>query len=251
MSLWSTAAERVPMTGQNMHIRGLGYGFTRAVWLRCFGPARPSGRGGSTRTRAAGLRHWRGLGTGRSLVIESVEQGEALCTLVEVVQIIDHHVRQGTHNGAPSLYTSFSVESADRLRAIALQKIVSAATEGELLEVPDPASVLVEWRAWGDSADIRRWLAGVVASNETLPRLLVRFVQRGMSTVVGDRVGRISASINPRMFSPELDLDAVEVRVQAAAQMPGLPSSEREAAQLFLAGMTRIGQRRGALDPTD
>ena len=38
MSLWSTAAERVPMTGQNMHIKGLGYGFTRSIWLRCFGP---------------------------------------------------------------------------------------------------------------------------------------------------------------------------------------------------------------------
>jgi hypothetical protein len=146
-------------------------------------------------------------------------------------------------SGTPSMYTSFSVESADRLRVIALQKIASAATEGVLLEVPDPASVLVEWRSRGDGADIGRWLEGVAASNEMLPRLLVRFVQRGMSTVVGDRVGRITASINPRMFSPELDLDAVEVRVQAAAQMPGLPSSEREAAQLFLAGMTRMRQR--------
>jgi predicted KAP-like P-loop ATPase len=184
-----------------------------------------------------------------ALVIESVDQGQALCTLVEVVQIIDRHVRQGTHNGTPSLYTSFSVESCDRLRSIALQKIASAATEGELLEVPDPASVLVEWRAWGDSADIRRWLEGVVASDEMLPRLLVRFVQQGMSTVVGDRVGRITASINPRMFSPELDLDTVEVRVQAMAQLPGLPSSEQEAVQLFLAGMTRMRQGRGPRDP--
>jgi hypothetical protein len=168
---------------------------------------------------------------------------------VEVVQIIDRHVRQGTHNGTPSLYTSFSVESCDRLRSIALQKIASAATEGELLEVPDPAAVLVEWRAWGDSADIRRWLEGVVASDEMLPRLLVRFVQQGMSTVVGDRVGRITASINPRMFSPELDLDTVEVRVQAMAQLPGLPSSEQEAVQLFLAGMTRMRQGRGPRDP--
>ena len=144
---------------------------------------------------------------------------------------------------------SFSVNSADRLRAVALQKIARAATAGGLLEVPDPASVLVEWRAWGDSAEIRRWLEGVVASNEMLPRLLVRFVQRGMSTVVGDRVGRITASINPRMFSPELALDAVEVRVQAVAQLPGLPSSEQEAVQLFLAGMTRIRQGRGPRDP--
>ena len=47
------------------------------------------------------------------------------------------------------------------------------------------------------------------------------------------------------MFSLELDLDAVEVRVQAVARLPELPSSEREAVQLFLDGMTRMRQGRG------
>lgn len=184
-----------------------------------------------------------------ALMIASVAQSQALSTLVEVVQFIDRHVRQGTNDGSPSLFTTFSVATADRLKADTLEKIVRAATEGQLLETPDLVSVLVEWRRWGDTADIRRWLETVVSSDALLPRLLVHFVQRGMSTIVGDRVGRVTTSMNPGILTPEMNLDAVEARAQDVSQRQDLSPSEREAVLLFLDGMVRRRQGRGPHDP--
>lgn len=135
------------------------------------------------------------------------------------------------------------------MTADALEKIVRTAADGRLLEMPDLASVLVEWRRWGDTADIRRWLEAVVASNELLPRLLVHFVQRGTSTVIGDRVGRVTTSLNPRMLSPEMDLDAVEARVQAVTERQGLSAPEQDALRLCLEGLARMRQGRGPHDP--
>ena len=51
------------MTGQNMHIRGLGYGFTCSIWRRCFGPEKPRRRR-SLRPWAPG--HLNGDGSGWS-----------------------------------------------------------------------------------------------------------------------------------------------------------------------------------------
>lgn len=180
-----------------------------------------------------------------ALVIASVEQGQALSTLVAVVQFID---RQGTTDGSPSLFTAFSIATSDRLKANTLGRIVRAATEGQLLETPDLAFVLVEWRRWGDTADIRRWLETVVSSDALLSRPLMHFVQRGMSTIVGDRVGRVATSVNPGILSPEMDLDAVEPGVQAVSQREDLSPSEREAVRLFLEGIARRRQGRGPHD---
>ncbi|KAB7535747.1 hypothetical protein [Verminephrobacter eiseniae] len=120
------------------------------------------------------------------------------------------------------------------MKAAVLGKIARAAKEGHLLDTPDAISVLVEWRKWEGSTDVRRqWLQAVVASDEQLPRLLLHFARQDWFK---------TRSMNPHLFLPEMALEVVEARVRALVRKRCRPGPEQYAMQLFLQVMERMGR---------
>ena len=126
MSWWSTAAERVPMTRQNMHIRGLGYGFTRSIWLRCFGPEKRRRRR-SPRPWAPG--HLNGDGSGWSDRVQLRPTGRRTrrCTGLQPQvheELLDHRLFQ---------------DGSDELQLTAAARAVRQVDLEDALEQPGPA----------------------------------------------------------------------------------------------------------------
>lgn len=117
-------------------------------------------------------------------------QGNALATIVREVGFLGReHERDGEHQLRPEEDRLLNESHVRELEELALKQVRDAAQEDLLLHVPELPHILYKWRVWADEDEVRGWVERVSATDQGLIALLEKFLQRGVSHMVSDRVG--------------------------------------------------------------
>ena len=140
---------------------------------------------------------------------EVFSNGYAVSMIVrEVVTLGQQH---GKYSGKtkPDEECLVSSKHLVELEKIALEKVKDSLSKDELLYTPQLASVLYTWLDWDDEDTIRKWVAKVTAPDEGLVDFLNKFLAKGYSQGMDDRVARVKWRLDPKSLEPFLDVSTI------------------------------------------
>ncbi|NOT57438.1 MAG: AAA family ATPase, partial [Deltaproteobacteria bacterium] len=111
---------------------------------------------------------------------------------------------------------SFLMAEADvkDMRQICIEKIQHAAKSGALKTHPKMAYLLSQWWKWASPEEPRRWIEGLIESEDGFLAFLTSFLQRSTSQGVGDYVTRISWHIHLKDLENFVSAEDLENKVK-------------------------------------
>ena len=177
----------------------------------------------------------------------AVAKSESTSLIVFVVSHFGHQLGKYTDKPAkPDDDQLVNTEQLEELERLALAKIRDARDQGRLLDSRHLPSLLAYWREWAGEAEVRAWAEEAIREDEGLVRFLTLFVQKGFSQGMGDAVGRIRYSLDPKSLEPYLTPEGIIDRVKDILEKQKLDEQERQALECFIDGFEK---RQAGKDP--
>lgn len=156
-----------------------------------------------------------------ALLISAFKEGKALTFLCSAILAIQNTHEKPVEHGSAAVLTKIKPETVEELKQVVLARVKEAAATDRLIDTPELPSVLIRWRDWGNPSEPREWADGLIASKDSLVRLLGAFLTETRSTVMGDAVGRVKHSLDFKLLADFIDLE------QAAALLSQLGEDEQ------------------------
>jgi len=162
------------------------------------------------------------------------EKGQAISMMVkEITTFWQQHGKYGETKKSDK-DVLLEEKHIEVLQGIVLNKIREISKDDKLLKTSLLPSVLYHWKEWGDEAEAREWLNKIVSSNEGLPILLSKFLQKTQSVGMNDRVTRVHWRLNPNWLKEFVDLDFLEKRCKEILSNEEIVSKLDEIAKLAI-----------------
>jgi predicted KAP-like P-loop ATPase len=142
-------------------------------------------------------------------------------------------------NAASWALAEVSDESLSALKQIWTQRMRTLSTS-QLLATPEFGFVLIRWIRWGEADEVIAQVRPIFESDETLPKVLEKYLHFGTRHVSGDVAATRVPLLNPRTFEQFVDIYALEARVRTMLARQDLTENQRIAANQYLWAMGRI-----------
>ena len=155
--------------------------------------------------------------------------------------------RQGKSEDATAeqTFTSDGLESA---KALCVDKIKQAATDGRLDALEDLPWMLYRWRDWNGIDGPRKFVSAVSNNPEGALAVLRRFVQRPTTHDLGDAVSRTQWSVRLKTLEEFVDLESFREQIESI-DVSGCAEEEERALKAFSEALDR--RMRGEPDEPD
>jgi predicted KAP-like P-loop ATPase len=124
-------------------------------------------------------------------------------------------------------------DEAEMLRALALDRIRAAASDGTLDSVPQLPIILDRWRQWGVEGEMKAWLGQRLGDDRFVVSLIQQYVQHTISLGLSDKAARRTPRIDLKWVAYVIDVKELLPRAQEALRSQREPLA-REALQLFV-----------------
>lgn len=171
------------------------------------------------------------------ILLEALERSHGLTILIALLHLEEE--RRGKATPSPE---DFLVpdEKLSQLKERCLAKIrdSAASVDGRLAKNPKLATLLYRWSDWGDSSEVRTWVASLIKSPDGLIAFLVSFTGMSTSQRWGSRVARMKWSINLTEIEKFASLEELANEV-AKLDVTTLTEEQKRAADAFKRAKTR------------
>lgn len=150
------------------------------------------------------------------ILSDAMARGLALSTIVHTASsLARQHGKYGAQPQPPD-QRLLTIEHAEQLERIAVERIRSAATQDVLARIPDFVSVLYRWREWANEEEVKQWVQRSVATDEGLANFVNNCLGKVLSYTITDRVTRVSYRLDPslRDFIGSDEITRIERLVQ-------------------------------------
>lgn len=140
------------------------------------------------------------------------------------------------HEDRPEPFLSNEV--SDRISALALERIRTAAADGSLVGKNRIRGLLREWNDRGDDGEVRQWTDVQLANNDFIINFAERAIWHSWTQGMGlfgdgDRVARRHDYVNLEPFADVLDVPRFRERVNQLLEEPNLAEEDRQKLEKF------------------
>ena len=136
---------------------------------------------------------------------EAFSNGEAVEMIVNEVESLGQ--QQGKYGSQKRPESEWFINSGqlEDLEKIALQKIRETASNGELVQQSRAVQMLFRWRDWENIEVVKKYIAGIITSDESLADFLSLFLSQSSSWGMDDKVPRLQWRLDPKSIEPFVD----------------------------------------------
>jgi len=184
-----------------------------------------------------------------NILNKSMSEGRAISMIVHEVSVqrqgLDKHKEGEVGSGADEIL--INSDHLDLLEKIALEKVVEAAKNGTLLNIPDLVYVLYWWNKFDKIEDIRHWVQEVITDDHGLAMFLEKFLSKGYKGY-SDGYTEAYYRLDPRVLELFLDLSQIIDRARRIAYDEGITENKRNALKQFIKEYEIL---EGGEDPND
>lgn len=163
---------------------------------------------------------------------EAIESGDSVATAISTLTASGQQLgRYGAEEPSLESQQLFDEDGQNALEDAALEKIVGAAEEGNLSDVPRITQVLRRWKDWGDEEEMRHWLKSALEDDGSFMSFLTTFAHHRRTS--SSRGTRRHLRLDPRAVEEFIDTETVLERIQDLKGDGDLTDSERAALRQF------------------
>ncbi len=157
-----------------------------------------------------------------------------------------HEDNKQERQNDPDSFTT-TEEDLKMLQQICAEKIQQAAKSGVLKAHPKMAYILYRWREWASSEEPKRWVEGLVESEEGLLSFLTAFLHRSTSSQGEDYIPQVYWHVRLEELESFIAVDILEEKVKQFS-LTNLGDKEKKALSAFRKAVKRRRSGRGDQD---
>ena len=144
---------------------------------------------------------------------ETISKGEAAEIIVHEVEIYGQQQGKYGSQKRPETEWLINSEQLSELEKIALEKIKDSASKGELLRKLRAVQMLFRWSDWENIEAVKKYIAGIIISDEGLADFISPFLSQSSSWGMDDKVPRYQWRLDPKSMAPFVgDLSKIAIR---------------------------------------
>lgn len=153
---------------------------------------------------------------------EAMEEGCAISTIVGKITVLGQQHGKYSAKQDSNKEKLLSIEQVEELESIAVKKIRKLAQNGELINVPEFASILYRWRDWDTNDAPRKWIleSRILTSDEKMVKILNAFLSKIRSQSSGDNVSRVKYKLPINTVEEFINPNAIIDRCRILASNP-------------------------------
>lgn len=168
-----------------------------------------------------------------------IERSGALGTVIR--EVVRFGLDVGLYGGTPTPPEEQLLDKGEiaELEQRAKSRLVAAAADGTLWEVPKLLVVLSAWQRLGDEGQAIRWLHHQTSDDARLLRVLEQFVGLGFSHGMTDRVSRTHLRVSLKSVALFFEVETLVPRVRLLLAKPGWREQQVTAMRLIVEAYDR------------
>ncbi len=129
------------------------------------------------------------------ILLKAADQSDGLTILISLLFLEEEKRGKSSPNPEGFLVPDKQLSQLKE-RCIAKIRNSAVSKDGKLAKNPQLSTLLYRWNAWGDSNEVRSWVAELIKNPDGLLNFLVSFTAMSTSQQFGSRVARIKWRIN-------------------------------------------------------
>jgi predicted KAP-like P-loop ATPase len=176
----------------------------------------------------------------RSSLLEQVlGQAKALRCSQYLIALLTQEAEKAA-KGEGEGESMLTTEETLALKAVWCARVKQLAANASFIDHPSVASVVYDWREWGNAAEAIAWWQAVAASDEGLLKLIAAQASESRSQGGSDLTWRTHLRIDPRDLEPYGDVQALAERVRELLGRGVVVEPNLAAAKLFVRACERM-----------